>query len=312
MSSAVVLIFYHRPDTTERVFETIRRARPERLYLVGDGPRSDSDFDAALVAQCREIVGQVDWPCVVTEIYAEKNLGLKNRVISGLDEVFSVEDSAIILEDDCLPSASFFSFCSELLLKYAESPEVGLISGNKFHTVRTSSFSYDFSHDALIWGWATWARVWHDFRDSLVQLEKGLNQEQKVVLGESFSSAAKRLMFLRETKALYRSALDSWAMYFAMFVRLKSLLVAIPEVNLVRNIGFGGVSTHTKFEAFDLDVHQIEIDFPLRHPTHIVNNSKIEKREILARVKSWIFFPMAHPVDFASRMFRYLRKTISF
>jgi hypothetical protein len=61
--------------------------------------------------EIREIVSQIDWPCEVQRHYADQNLGLKKRVSSGLDWVFSQVESAIILEDDCLPNQSFFKFC---------------------------------------------------------------------------------------------------------------------------------------------------------------------------------------------------------
>lgn len=100
------------------VFERIRKARPSRLYLVSDGPRGEED--RALVDACRAIVQNVDWPCEVTRYYSEKNLGLKNRVVSGLDEVFLIEESAIVLEDDCLPSSSFFSTPKSCFLAIGE------------------------------------------------------------------------------------------------------------------------------------------------------------------------------------------------
>jgi len=42
--------------------------------------------------------------------FSEKNLGCKIRISSGLNWVFSKVDHAIILEDDCIPDPSFFSF----------------------------------------------------------------------------------------------------------------------------------------------------------------------------------------------------------
>lgn len=313
MSSAieapVVFIFFRRPETTKKVFARIRDARPSRLYLVSDGPRNEEE--KILVKSCREVVETIDWPCEVTRDYSDSNLGLKKRVITGLDRVFTSESSAMILEDDCLPSSSFFRFCDDLLDRYQAEPKLGLVSGNRFHSVRTSPHSYDFSHDALIWGWATWARTWQQFRQSLVSMETGLTDQDHLRLVQSFSSKTKKTLFLTQFRTLETSEVDSWALYFAAFIRINSLLVAIPEANLVRNIGFGGVSTHTKFEAFDVDVEENDLRFPLRHPTEICNNTRIEKEESRAKLLTWISFPVLHPIDFAGRLGRYLKLSLT-
>ena len=39
MQSPVLFLIFNRPDTTERVFEEIRKAQPPRLYIAADGPR---------------------------------------------------------------------------------------------------------------------------------------------------------------------------------------------------------------------------------------------------------------------------------
>lgn len=305
IDAAVVLIFYRRPETTQKVFDSIRRAKPPRLYLISDGPRNPEDREA--VQACRGIVQDIDWPCEVTREYADENLGLRNRVISGLDLVFSKEESAIILEDDCLPSDSFFQYCAALLKRYSKDTRVGLLSGNRFHSRRTSGFSYDFSRDALIWGWATWARVWREFRENLVSLESGLSDEALHELRKSFSSRIKRIQFLTQLKSLHHAGIDSWAFYFASFIRISGSLVIIPERNLVRNIGFGGISTHTKFQAFDVDVEARDMEFPLRHPSNIRNNPKIETLEVRTKSLKWLCFPLLHPIDFVGRFVRYFR-----
>jgi hypothetical protein len=80
------------------------------LLLIADGPRQDWEGEAETCRQVREIVARVDWPCEVFQNFSERNLGCQERMISGLDWVFSLVDEAIILEDDCLPDPSFFPF----------------------------------------------------------------------------------------------------------------------------------------------------------------------------------------------------------
>lgn len=110
MKTPVVLVIFNRPDTTEKVFEAIRQAKPAQLLAIADGARSDRPNEAEKCAEARAIIERVDWDCQVLTNFSELNLGCKLRVSSGLDWVFSLVEEAIILEDDCLPHPSFFVF----------------------------------------------------------------------------------------------------------------------------------------------------------------------------------------------------------
>ena len=106
--TSVALFVFNRPDTTRRVFEAIASLQPARLLLIADGARPGKAGEAKLCQQVRDIVSQVNWPCEVSTNFAENNLGCGERMISGLDWVFSLVEEAILLEDDCLPHPTFF------------------------------------------------------------------------------------------------------------------------------------------------------------------------------------------------------------
>lgn len=40
---SVLLLFFTRPDTLAKVFESVRKAKPARLFLFQDGPRGEKD-----------------------------------------------------------------------------------------------------------------------------------------------------------------------------------------------------------------------------------------------------------------------------
>lgn len=60
MISAVLFLVFNRPDTTEKVFETIRQAKPPRLYVAADGPRPDVPGEKEKSADVRQIASNVD------------------------------------------------------------------------------------------------------------------------------------------------------------------------------------------------------------------------------------------------------------
>lgn len=300
----VVLLGYHRPEMTARVWERIREAQPSELLLVMDGPKPGDAEDALKVSETRDIVATVDWECRVHRIYAEHNMGLKTRVSSGLDEVFSLVHAAIILEDDCLPSPDFFRFATELLHRYEDDLRVGMITGSsRLRGYRVSEYSYDFSNDVRIWGWATWSRVWNQFSDS-GELNKRWSGEEQKILAPQFPSGARRAAMRKMLSS--QKALDSWALPFVVHCVNQGYLNPVPSVNLVTNIGLGASSTHTKFESW-VALQDIEaLNFPLKHPAHVLANPSLDETESQLDSRELWSYPLRHPFDAAKRVGTYV------
>ena len=144
LTTPVAFLVFNRPDLTARVFERIAAARPQTLLLVADGPRNENEV--ATCDQVRNIITRVDWDCRVLTNFSDINLGCKRRVASGLDWVFSQVEEAIILEDDCLPSLSFFPFCQGLLERYRDDNRIFAIGGTNLQFgISRTEHSYYFS-----------------------------------------------------------------------------------------------------------------------------------------------------------------------
>ena len=301
----VVLLGYARPEFIARVYEQIRRAQPAQLFLVMDGPRSNKPGDADQVARTRELAEQVDWDCKVTRIYSDVNLGLKKRVSSGLTEVFTKVPEAIILEDDCLPDSTFFPYATELLERYREDSRVGVISGSsRLRGKRVSPYSYDFSADVRIWGWATWARTWNPFIDAGDLDAVWSSDDVEAVVGSLPSGARRGSVRTMMSKA---AELDSWAMPFVVHCLRRAYANPVPANNLVTNIGFGSLSTHTKFESYVAEVPASAMTFPMGHPPDVAINRALDEWESRRDLWETFRYPLAHPVDTAGRLLRYGR-----
>ena len=271
LETPVTFIIFNRPDTTQQVFEVIRKAKPPQLFVIADGPRDNHPQDIEKCAMTRKIIEQVDWKCEVLTNFADKNLGLKKRVSSGLDWVFEIVEHTIILEDDCLPHPTFFRFCQELLERFKNDHRIMLISGNNFQPVQDQTeHSYYYSRYPHIWGWATWRRAWKEFdvnmelwpsfRDG-AWLEYILDNRQDIKYWEN------------AFEKTFAGEVDSWgyALLFACWVH--SFLVVQPTFNMVYNIGFGKEATHTtrkknKYSNFKV----FPADFPLNHPPFMIRN----------------------------------------
>lgn len=298
----VVLFIFRRPELTQRVFSEIRKWSPSRLFIVADGPRAIVPGEEQLVGLTREIVSHVDWPCEVTRIYAEENLGLRTRLMTGLDEVFSFSDSAIILEDDCLPSNSFFDFSQSMLDQFAKVDEIGIVAGTNFAPYNSNQ-DFHFSNSAYIWGWASWARVWKSFR-SAPQVESWTQAEISAI-EDTFSSRSQARAFSRMMESAHQ--LNTWDISFAVWLRQQGFLNIVPKTNLIQNIGFGAEATHTKFEAFDVQVPAAELNGPYSCPEHVRADSRRERIMWRTKRTRWLTFPLFHPFTFTKSVLRYLR-----
>src|SRR6478752_7258722 len=136
METPILLLIFNRPETTQRVFDSIRSAKPKRLYISADGPRKTKAGEGLLCAEAKKIIESVDWECEVLTNYREDNLGCEKAVSSGIDWFFSHEERGIILEDDCLAHPSFYTFCEQLLAQYNDDTRVMHIGGVNFQKGR--------------------------------------------------------------------------------------------------------------------------------------------------------------------------------
>lgn len=276
LKTPVALIIFKRPDTTRRVFEAIRQARPTKLFVIADGPRADRPDEAEKCAASRAIIEQVDWHCEVLKNYSETNLGCGSRPATGITWVFEQVEEAIVLEDDCLPHPTFFRFCEELLEKYREDTRIMHISGNNFQFGRSrSNYSYYFSRYPHIWGWATWRRAWekYDFEMKLLPEFIQRNWLDDILKDERYVQYWKQI--LKENYQLSKKS--TWDYQWTFNCWTQSGLSILPKINLVSNIGFGLDATHTKKQNNKLANMPLEaIEFPLNHPPFIIQDVKAD------------------------------------
>jgi hypothetical protein len=241
LRTPVALIIFNRPDLTAQLFAAIRQARPQRLFVIADGPRHEGE--RALCQATREVIN-VDWDCELSTTFSDVNLGCKVRPASGIDWVFQQCEEAIILEDDTLPSPSFFYFCQALLERYRDDERVMNIGGTNLDLRPRSGLrpeSYHFARYGHTSGWASWRRAWKHF-DLGMSLWPELKRAGRIQ--DLFESRAEQLYWTMLFDAQYEDRMDAWD-YQWLFARLvQSGLTAVPSVNMIANLGFRADATH--------------------------------------------------------------------
>jgi len=275
IKTPVAFLIFKRPDTTEKVFEAIREAKPPKLLVVADGPRAASIGEAQKCAATRAIIDRVDWDCEVLTNYADANMGCKKRVSSGLDWVFNTVEEAIILEDDCWPQPTFFRFCEELLDKYRDDERIMVVAGNNFQYGRKrTSDSYYFSRYNHCWGWASWRRAWQHYDNDMrlwpIVRDGGW-------LNDFLSDSVSVKFWTQTFQDTYEGKINSWAYNWTFTCWIHNGLTILPQVNLISNIGHVAEATHTQNKASKFANMPVEaVDFPLQHPPFMMRDEKAD------------------------------------
>jgi hypothetical protein len=299
ITTPVAFLIFNRPDTTQRVFAEIARARPPKLLVVADGPRMHRPGEAARVAEARSIIERVDWPCEVLTDFSAANLGCKRRVSSGMDWVFDQVEEAIILEDDCVPHPTFFPFCEELLKRYRDDERVAQIGGVNFQFGhRRNGDSYYFSRYNHIWGWASWRNRWQGHYDAGLKLWPRARDEGWI--SDMVRTPKEAKYWTRLFDLVHQGKIDTWDYQWTFACWIQRRLTILPNVNLISNIGFRADGTHTTAENKLAELPLQEMPFPLTHPVGVIENRALDRRtfghnfpplhrrvgEMLARVRS--------------------------
>ncbi|MBD2579002.1 glycosyltransferase family 2 protein [Oscillatoria sp. FACHB-1406] len=272
IETPVVLFVFNRPDLTEIVFNAIARVKPKTLFVIADGPRFPEEVE--LCKKTREIINKVDWKCELFTDFSEVNLYATPRIHSGLNWVFSQVEEAIIFEDDCLPSDSFFTFCEELLSRYRNDDRIMHISGNNFQGSHPrTSYSYYFSKYLHGWGWASWRRAWKHLD---LSMKTWSEFKQEGLLDLVCEDRWEKLYWIQVFDRCFTDGHFEWDYSWLYTGWSQNRLSIIPNVNLVSNIGFRADATHLKNGNSPLaNIPAVELE-NIKHPPCVVRHKEAD------------------------------------
>lgn len=246
VKNPILFLIFNRPDTTQKVFDEIKKSKPQKLYIAADGARKNKENEQNICEETRNIVNQIDWGCEVFKLFRDENLGCKYAVSSAITWFFENEEQGIVLEDDCLPNEYFFRFCDEMLAFYKDDKRIRHIGGSNFQMGnKRGDASYYFSKLSHVWGWASWRRAWNDYD---VELNKLKNHNPKNIFEGVFTDELLVKDWSTIVTQLAENKINTWDYQWTITNMIHNGLSVIPNVNLISNIGFSENATHT-FEA---------------------------------------------------------------
>lgn len=264
---AVLLLVFNRPHHTSRVLDAIKKYQPRTLYISGDGPRKGNLLDLKKCDEVRELVEGLKTPFSIELQFSGENRGCRDAVVSGIDWFFSREEDGIILEDDCLPTKSFFYVSKVLLDRFRDEKTVWGIGGSNFAGAALSQpqYSYGFTSYPMTWGWATWRDRWLHYDRTLATWPPSRRKTPAF----RWNNWRERFVFATLIRRLARRNVPgTWDYQWIWTVMSRRGAWVWMRENLVENIGFGPEATHTTWQDSPHNRRTAEVT-EIRHPAQI-------------------------------------------
>ncbi len=264
-----------RPECQKRQLEVLKEARPSILFLTSDGGRNE--FEWQRIRESRAIMEDIDWDCTVHKIYMDENKGMYAFGRMQNEFIWSKVDRCIFLEDDYVPSVSYFSFCAEMLEKYKDDLRIEMISGFNSMGVYEDALpnDYFFSEQGWsIWGTAMWKRTMDDYVYPLpyagdTYIKKRLEEN----LDDFSYGFAEKYM----NGELADNHVPGGEYYHSINSCLYHRLTIVPTRNMISNIGNIGEHTskskaYAKRDAMIYGTKTYEIEGEIKHPHYVIDD----------------------------------------
>ncbi len=271
----VCIFVWIRPGLQREQFEILKKARPSRIFLISDGGRNENEWRA--IRKNREMYEkETDWECTIYKVFQKKNIGMYANGETALAYIWKKADRCIFLEDDTMPSVSFFSFCAQMLERYQDDERIFRVNGLNFQEISdTVSDSYFFSIKGSSWGFATWKRVFEGKYQNFdyakePRILKLLKKDSRMDTG-----------LYRQIKAYprcksYGGHPPGTEFFFGACPFLQHQLEIIPAKNMIQSKGWQDSEHADEIHLLPKGIRKIfclksyELDFPLSHPKYVL------------------------------------------
>ena len=281
MKTNLLLITFNRPHYLKKTLNGLKASDFKQVFAFIDGPRNRED--QIKINEVNEILKKHGIKNIKTH---KINLGMNVSVPTAISWFFENVESGVILEEDCIPSKSFFDFACKMLEKYKKDKRIGMISGS--NPLPNNVDSYLFSHQIGVWGWATWRDRWCKYVKVNKKSELAMTFFNLFRFTGSFSGA---LTLYTKFKRL---ASDKWFwdINWTYINAINNWFSIIPTKNLITNIGCVGYSTFKKNKSHNMKANSINIK-RIKNPEVNLNleyDRKINRKfNLFPAIKTFIY-----------------------
>jgi len=286
----VVLLGYARPNETKQIIERINLSKTRKVYFFVDHPNNVKDSKLVqLNNEVKALVSSFNTNIDVEPVFFEKNIGPFEAINRSTEYVFEHEEELIYLEDDKLPSVSFFEFCSVLLDKYRFDERVLFISGLNNNSLIGEIYPYDYFFAELnsTWGHATWKRTYEKFNYAIdfynIKYYKNLIKDTYKFRGIKHDVISEVESYLQYGKYNGHVASQEFFMMGPLRI-LTSSIVIVPSKNLISDTGATEYTVHgdeyklmTRRQKKIFFREVFDLEFPLKHPPYVMTDFRFTK-----------------------------------
>jgi len=272
MKTGIILFVYNRPEHTREMLKGLQRNNISKLYIFSDGIKDGKDKNS--VGKVRNLIDSIDW-CETEIIKNERNKGLANSIVDGINYVLERHERIIVLEDDCIPSDDFIAFMEKCFDKYENNGKVMNVTGYSLPITIPDNYPCDvyFSYRSSSWGWGTWRRAWKYFdrnKSILAEIEKSSNLRKKI------NRAGEDLIPMLKNQI--NGKLNSWAVFWSINIIKNNGVCVNPVKSKIQNTGHDGTGTHCGANnRYEVKIVKEDINL-LNLPDEVIIDDEIIKR----------------------------------
>ena len=286
----ILLFVYNRPNHLKQVIEALltnKSFKSSPCYIFSDGPKSEQD--KVKVDAVRLLIDEFISNNKLENIQfikSEKNKGLANSIIDGIDQITQRYDRFIVLEDDLLVSPNFLSFMNKALDKYRNYSRVMQIAGYQLPIKIEMKEDCHFFMKTNSWAWASWKSKWKHFDNDAIGLVNQIKDIDKFNVYKSFN----RFQMLQKEVILQNknNAIHSWAILWAASVYLLDGLVLYPKHSLVQNLGHDSSGENCKkTNIYDTKIN----NFSIKNWPDKIEESTVLRNRITDYYKTETLYP---------------------
>lgn len=243
VQTPVLFETFIRVDYARQVWDAIKAAQPKKLYFYSNKGRAEGEGEIERNNEIRSWVKEIDWECELHTFFRDECVDIYTSLKGALDWVFSSEPEAIVLEDDCVPTPAFFSFCDQMIEKYRDEKRVWCISGDNYMNYQPNDEDYFFSQYHFMYGWASWSDRWKQIQWGNLPIDEMIKENVSFEIYSSKKEARFRNKEIMRVKGFVNSR-NCWDYAFGITIDYNKGVTVQPKYHLVTCVGLFG--THSK------------------------------------------------------------------
>lgn len=269
-NSAILITAYNRYENFKKIFKKVIKF-DVNLYISIDGPKNYNDK----VIQ-KKIIDLINRKINkrkkgIKYQLLKQNYGCRKAVFLGIGWFFEKEKKGIFLEDDVMPSNTFFQLSNQLLIKYKNKKNIFSICGYNFASNLKIESDYFFSKYFFSGGFATWKDRW-----KLVERNNS-NQKIKNILNTHKWKTLKEYdleekYYKKIFDKILKKKINSWAFIWNLIAVANNSQFVVPKKNLISNTGINTIGANnvpSKFKHGNFKTYNFSIK---KHPSDIKRN----------------------------------------